>query len=68
MENDKKTFCIKNTANFSVGFCCLICKQVICGFPLVSTVPICDDCIKSLRSLIEAEQALKERENREKTS
>lgn len=59
MENDKKTFCVTNTEKFSIGFCCLICEQPVRGFPQVTTAPICDNCLSSLRSIVEAENQKK---------
>ena len=47
---------LKTPEDVGVGFSCIICGGIFCGYPRCSTVPICNDCLLSLKSLIKTEE------------
>lgn len=49
-----------------VGFSCIICGGSFCGYPRCSTVPICNDCLLSLKSLIKTEEHTVRKEQEDK--
>ena len=53
---------LKTPENIGVGFSCIICGGIFCGYPKCSTFPTCDICLSSLRSLIKTEEQAKEKE------
>ena len=56
----------KTPEDVGVGFGCIICGGSFCGYPRCSTVPICNDCLSSLKSLIKTEEHTVRKEQEDK--